>query len=77
MARFKFDSLFTKYLNNDGTVASIEPKQRIRIGGVTMGPGVKFSQGVAFGGIDLFQFLDKDLEVQVDSQGILVITGIY
>lgn len=41
-----------------------------------MGPGVKFSKGVSFGGIDLAQYEGHDLEITIDND-IPVITGIY
>lgn len=71
MAKVPFDSIFT--INQDG---SIEPKQTIRVGGVTMSPGVKFTRGVSFAGIDIAQFVDRDLEINTD-EGVVVITGIY
>lgn len=71
MARITFDSVFTK--NLDG---SLRPKQRIRVGGVELGPGVSFRKGVAFGGVDFTQFIHRDLEVETDGE-ILVIKGIY
>lgn len=71
MARVTFDSLFRK--NSDG---SLEPTQPVRIGGVTMGPGVRFTRGVAFGGIDLAQYEGRELEIVLDN-GVPVITGIY
>jgi hypothetical protein len=73
MARVTFDSIFIQH--PDG---SLEPRQRIRVGGVTFGPGVRFTRGVAFAGIDFTQFIGHDLEVETDTQNdILVITGIY
>lgn len=71
MARVSFDSIFT--INRDG---SIEPKQVVRIGGVTLSPGVKFSKGVAFGGVDITQYAGHELEITTDN-GIIVVTGIY
>ena len=71
MARVTFDTVFTRY--EDG---SLEPKQRIRVGGIILGPGVKLSRGVAFGGVDFSQFIDHDFEVETDGE-ILVIKGIY
>jgi hypothetical protein len=71
MARVTFDSVFTK--KRDG---SLTPKQRIRVGGVELGPGVSFRKGVAFGGVDFTEFIQRDLEVETDGQ-IVVIKGIY
>lgn len=73
MARLNFDSVFT--VHDDGAV---EPRQRIRVGGVTLGPGVRFTRGVSIGGIDFTQFIDRELEVETDKDtGIIIITGIY
>lgn len=71
MARMQFNSVFTTH--EDG---SLEPLQRVRIGGVTMGPGARFGNGVSFSGVNISQFIDRDLEVETDGQ-ILVIKGIY
>ncbi|KKT38961.1 MAG: hypothetical protein UW22_C0003G0003 [Candidatus Gottesmanbacteria bacterium GW2011_GWB1_44_11c] len=71
MARITFNSVFTQY--PDGT---LEPIRRTRIGGVEFGPGVRFSKGVAFAGIDLSLFIGRDLEVR-EENGILIIEGIY
>lgn len=60
-------------INPDG---SIEPLRLVRIGGVQMGPGVRFGKGVSFGGIDLSQFIGRDFAVE-DQSGVYVITGIY
>ena len=69
--RVSFDTIFIR--NSDG---SIEPRQRIRVGGVTFGPGVRFGRGVSFGGVDFFQFLGQDFEIDTDGD-IAVIKGIY
>ena len=71
MARIKFDAIFLKH--NDG---SLEPKAKLRVGGVVITPGVKFTRGVAFSGIDFTQFIDHDLEVETDGD-TFVIKGIY
>ena len=60
-------------INSDG---SVEPIRIVRIGGVQMGPGVKFGRGVLFGGIDITQYIGRDFQVE-ESSGILIITGIY
>ncbi|HEV7424240.1 MAG TPA: hypothetical protein VGO21_03560, partial [Candidatus Paceibacterota bacterium] len=63
-------------LFNTHSDGGIEPKQRIRIGGVTFGPGVTFGNGVLFAGVDLSQFRDRDFEVETDGD-VLVIKGAY
>ncbi len=71
MARVTFDSVFTRY--EDG---SLEPMQKIRIGGVSLGPGVRFSRGTSFAGVDLALFIGRDLDVEKEND-VLVIKGIY
>jgi hypothetical protein len=71
MARMNFDVLFNTHTNGQ-----IEPRQRIRIGGVTFGPGVQFSNGVFFSGVDLTQFRGRDFEVETDGD-TLVIKSVY
>lgn len=71
MPRVNFDSIFIQH--PDG---SLEPRQRIRVGGVTFGPGVKFNRGVSFGGVDFTNFIGRDFEVETDNS-VLVIKGIY
>jgi hypothetical protein len=69
--RINFNAVFNQ--NLDG---SLEPKQRIRVGGVEFGPGVKFTRGVAFSGVDFGQFIGHDLEVETEGD-ILIIKEIY
>lgn len=69
--RINFYQIFK--VNTDG---SIEPLRMVRIGGIQMGPGVRFGGGVSFGGIDLFQYIGRDFQVEEQS-GILIIVGIY
>jgi len=71
MPRIHFNELFLQH--PDG---SIEPRYRIRVGGVEFGPGVRFSNGAVFAGIDFTLFRDHDLEVQEEAD-IRVINGIY
>lgn len=69
--KFNFYQIFR--INPDG---SIEPIRVVRIGGVQMGPGVRFGRGVLFGNIDLTQYIGRDFQVE-EINGILIITGIY
>jgi len=72
MPRVTFDSVFTQHA--DG---SLEPMQRIRVGGVEVGPGLRF-QNTSFGGINFHdpQFTGHDLEIKTDGE-VIVITGVY
>jgi len=72
MERVTFDSIFTQH--PDG---SLEPRQRIRVGGVEFGPGVRFNRGVAFAGIDFTLFIGKDFDIETDPNGVIIIKGIY
>ncbi|MEK7511761.1 MAG: hypothetical protein AAB575_01975 [Patescibacteria group bacterium] len=58
------------------TDTSIEPITTVRIGGAQFGPGVRFGTGVSFGGIDLSQYVGRDLQVE-EQGGISIITGIF
>lgn len=69
--RINFNAIFR--INDDG---SIEPIRPVRIGGVQMGPGVRFGRGVSFGNIDLFQYIGRDFQVE-ENGGVLIIVGIY
>ncbi|MDO8240715.1 MAG: hypothetical protein Q7T51_01915 [Candidatus Moranbacteria bacterium] len=69
--RINFYQIFK--VDTDG---SIEPLRLVRIGGVQMGPGVRFGRGVSFSGIDLAQFVGRDFAVEEES-GVLVIKGIF
>jgi hypothetical protein len=69
--RMNFNLIFR--LHEDG---SIEPIQPVRIGGVQMGPGVRFGRGVSFGNIDLFNFIGRDFAVE-ERNGVLILLGIF
>lgn len=68
--RVNFNDIFTV---QNGVIS---PKVQIHINGVTMGPGISFGSGVAFGGVDLTQLVGKDLEVEVQN-GVYTIKGVY
>jgi len=68
--RKQFNELFT--IQN----GMVSPKVPIHINGVTMTPGVSFGNGVSFGGVDLTQFVGKDLEVE-NQNGVYLIKGVY
>ena len=72
MARVTFDSIFIKHPGGD-----LEPRQPIRVGGVTLGPGVRFKD-TYFGGVNFSnpQFFDHDLEIKT-TDGVVIILGIY
>ena len=70
--RKRFNEVFNK--NPDG---SLSPRQVIRVGGVIFGPGVRFSQGVVFGGVDFFQYQMFDVALEADAHGVSEIKGFY
>lgn len=71
MAKLPFDAVFRMY--EDGM---IEPRQRIRVGGVTFGSGVRLGKGMVMGGVDFTQFIGHELEVETD-QDVLVVKAVY
>lgn len=71
MARVTFDSLFKLI-----SAGIYEPRQKIRIAGVVIGPGVQFTKGVTFGGVDLTLFQKNDFEIDVD-EDTLILKSIY
>jgi hypothetical protein len=66
-----FDELFRR--NADGTIS---PRIPVHINGVTMVPGGEIGGGVNLGGVDLTQFVDMDLDVEIQ-EGVHAIRGIY
>jgi len=70
--RVKYSEVFEQ--NSNG---SFTPRVVVRIGGVTMGPGVAFSQGVSFSVIDIAKLARKDLEVEQYPDGVVEIKGVY
>ena len=70
--RVSFDEVFQT--NQDG---SISPKATVKIGGTTMNPGVSFRPGVSFSGVDLAQYAGKDLEVEQQPDGTIVVESVY
>lgn len=55
---------------------SIEPIRSVQIGSVRLGPGARFGSGVAFSGIDLAQYIGRDLEVDEQPE-FVILKGIY
>jgi hypothetical protein len=49
----------------------------INVGGITMTPGISFSKGMSFSGIDLFQYIGKDVEIEKNNNGVVEIKGFY
>lgn len=68
--RYRFHDVF--HVDN----GRISPRIPIRIGGVTMGPGISFGGGVSFSGIDLSQYLGKDIAGYIEN-GVFIIKGFY
>jgi len=65
-----YDQVFAINSNN-----TISPKIPVRIGGVTITPGVSFGSGVIMGGINLFDYRGRNLEGYIDN-GMFVINRI-
>ncbi len=69
--RVPYSQIFT--INSDG---SITPKVSVSLGGITMGPGVAFTRGVQFSGVDLASLQGRDLDVEVQGN-VHVIKGYF
>ena len=65
--RINFNQMFV--LGDEG---SIEPKVKVKIGGIEFGPGVKFNRGVQLSGADIFGLVGKDLAVTQDGEAWLI-----
>ena len=70
--RIPFSEAF--YDSGDG---SYTPKQTIKIGGITMTPGVTFTSGVSFSGVNIAQYVGRDLDVEKHPDGTIEIKGIF
>ncbi len=69
--RYRFEEVFQR--NEDG---SLTPRRTIHVNGVTFGYGVRFNRGVAFGGIDFFNFNGLDIEAD-EIDDVLNVRGFY
>ena len=65
----EYNQVFT--INPNGTIS---PRIPVRIGGITMGPGVSFGSGVLIGGLNLIEFKNRNIQGYVDN-GMFVIKG--
>ncbi|MAG11839.1 MAG: hypothetical protein CMI52_03460 [Parcubacteria group bacterium] len=72
MARINFNQIF----KSSSEPGKFSPRSRVRVGGVTLNSGVSFGKGIAFGGIDLAQFVENDFEVDIQGD-LFIIKGIY
>ena len=59
-----------------GVDGMIQPRRVIKLGGVMMSPGIRFSRGTSFAGIDLFLFTDKYLHIE-EQNGEINIIGVF
>jgi hypothetical protein len=70
--RISFSEVF--HDNGDG---SYSPMKTIKIGGAIIDPGVEFTAEAWFGGIEIAQYIGRDLEVEHLQDGIIAIKRIY
>jgi len=70
-ARYSFSDIFKE--NADGTISA---KTKAQIGGATIAPEVKFTEGISWGGIDIFDYLGQDLMVEKE-KGVSIIRGFF
>ena len=69
--RVPFDQIFET--NSNGSVTAKAP---VRIGKSTLTPGVPFTEGVSFDGIDIVKNRGHDLEIEQEAEGF-IITSVY
>jgi len=68
---------FAEVFQDNGN-GSYTPKHRVKIGGVTMGPGgVSFRGGVSFSGVDIANYAGHDLEVVQHQDRTVEIKAVY
>ncbi len=67
--RMKFEDVF--HTNANG---SVSPKQPVKFGGISMNPGVMFTRGVVFNGIDIASYIGRDLEAEIVNNTIVIST---
>jgi len=71
LQRYAFLDVFQE--NPDGTLS---PRRLINVSGVTFGPDVTFSAGVAIGGIDFHKYKNRPIAAE-DKEGALIIRGFF
>jgi len=67
---------FSEVFQDNGN-GSYSPEYKVKIGGITMGPGVSFTPGVLFAGLDIASYVGHDLEVDQLAGRIVEIKSIY
>lgn len=66
-------SFWTVFKHEDGMLVT---RQNTKVGAVAFGPNVGIGRGVSFGGIDLFQYLGRDLQIE-RSGDVITVRGIF
>jgi len=70
--RLSFDQVFQDNGNGSYTPISI-----VKIGEATMSPGVTFSSGVSFSGVNIAEYAGRDLEVEEHEDGTIEFKSVY
>jgi hypothetical protein len=70
--RIKFDDLFRAHPDGSYTL-----KAHVRFQGALLGPWLSFRPGVVFLGLDIAEYVGRELEVEPIPQDALVITAVY
>jgi hypothetical protein len=70
--RVPFDTVF-----HDNGNGSYSPRSVIRIGGITMSPGVSFTSGVSFSNFNIAEYAGRDLEIIQHADGSVELKGAY
>lgn len=69
--RYSYTEVFR--VNSDG---SVTPNSPVQFGGISMGPGVTFTRGTAFGGVDIASLQGHAIEADFVN-GVYLIKGFY
>lgn len=64
------------YFFHENTDGSMNLKVHVRVGGIFMGPQIKFIPGIPFGGIDVGVLKGRDVEAQRENN-VYRILGFY
>ena len=73
MARYRFDQLFVHDSRNN----TLTPRVRIKMGPIILSPGMTFNNTVVFAGVNFFDIIGYDIEVELTIGDIYEIRGVY
>jgi hypothetical protein len=69
--RYRFDNVFQR--NSNGTLTPLRPLQ---VNTITLGTGTQVGPGVNLGGVNFFEYQNRDIEAD-EAGDTLVLRGFY